>query len=202
MVTSLVKIAGEEKVLVEEPVCLYQEPVWRFRNAPALAFLEKELFRYSGRTYREKQSNVRIYAATNPRMEVECAAQRIRFLIRKKEYRYREIAVIASDMNLYADEIEKDLSGSMRFRFSWIISGIVLLNSFVEYIRSLLAMAEQNFSAESVFRFLRTDLTGFTGEELDLLENYVLALGIRGYKKWQENGSAERRIRQRKIWRY
>ena len=62
----------------------------------------------------------------------------------------------------------------------------VLLNSFVEYIRSLLAMAEQNFSAESVFRFLRTDLVGFTGEELDLLENYVLALGIRGYKKWQE----------------
>ena len=42
MVTSLVKIAGEEKVLVEEPVCLYQEPVWRFRNAPALALLEIE----------------------------------------------------------------------------------------------------------------------------------------------------------------
>ena len=185
MVTSLVRIAGEKKVLVEEPVCLYQEPVWRFRNAPALAFLEKELFRYSGRTYREKQSNVRIYAATNPRMEVECAAQRIRFLIRKKEYRYREIAVIASDMNLYADEIEKTfreygIPVFMDYKRN------VLLNSFVEYIRSLLAMAEQNFSAESVFRFLRTDLAGFTGEELDLLENYVLALGIRGYKKWQE----------------
>ena len=185
MVTSLVKIAGEEKVLVEEPVCLYQEPIWRFRNAPALAFLEKELFRYSGRTYREKQSNVRVYAAANPRMEVECAAQRIRFLIRKKEYRYREIAVIASDMNFYADEIEKtfreyEIPVFMDYKRN------VLLNSFVEYIRSLLAMAEQNFSAESVFRFLRTDLTGFTGEELDLLENYVLALGIRGYKKWQE----------------
>ena len=185
MVTSLVKIAGEEKVLVEEPVCLYQEPIWRFRNAPALAFLEKELFRYSGRTYREKQSNVRVYAAANPRMEVECAAQRIRFLIRKKEYRYREIAVIASDMNLYADEIEKtfreyEIPVFMDYKRN------VLLNSFVEYIRSLLAMAEQNFSAESVFRFLRTDLVGFTGEELDLLENYVLALGIRGYKKWQE----------------
>ena len=23
-------------------------------------------------------------------------------------------------------------------------------------------------------------------EEVDLMENYVLALGIRGYKKWQE----------------
>ena len=92
-------------MLVEEPVCLYQEPIWRFRNAPALAFLEKELFRYSGRTYREKQSNVRIYAATNPRMEVECAAQRVRFLIRKKEYRYREIAVITGDLETYSREI-------------------------------------------------------------------------------------------------
>ena len=40
-------------------------------------------------------------------MEVVCAALRIRFYIRIKDYRYREIAVIASDMNLYADEIEK-----------------------------------------------------------------------------------------------
>lgn len=74
------------------------------------------------------------------------------FLIRKKEYRYREIAVIASDMNLYADEIEKtfreyEIPVFMDYKRN------VLLNSFVEYIRSLLAMAEQNFSAESVFRF-------------------------------------------------
>ena len=86
---------------------------------------------------------------------------------------------------VYADEIEKtfreyEIPVFMDYKRN------VLLNSFVEYIRSLLAMAEQKFSAESVFRFLRTDLVGFTGEELDLLENYVLALGIRGYKKWQE----------------
>ena len=62
----------------------------------------------------------------------------------------------------------------------------VLLNSFVEYIRSLLAMVEQNFTYESVFRFLRTGLTSFANEEIDELENYVIALGIRGYKKWDE----------------
>ncbi len=185
MVTSLVKIAGEEKVLVDEPVCLYGKPVYRFRNAPALAYLERELFRYSGRVYCEKQQNIRVYAAANPKAEVACAAQRIRSLIRKKGYRYRDIAVIASDMNLYADEIEK-VFGLYEIPVFMDYKRSVLLNSFVEYIRSLLAMAEQNFSAESVFRFLRTDLTGFRGEEIDLLENYVLALGIRGYKKWQE----------------
>ena len=46
-------------------------------------------------------------------------------------------------------------------------------------------MAEKNFSYESVFRFLRTNLAGFACEEVDELENYVLGLGIRGYKGWQ-----------------
>ena len=47
-------------------------------------------------------------------------------------------------------------------------------------------MAEQSFSYESVFRFLRTNLAGFTYEEIDELENYVIGLGIKGYKHWQE----------------
>ena len=62
----------------------------------------------------------------------------------------------------------------------------ILLNSFVEYLRSLLGMVEQNFTYESVFRYLRTGLVGFDDNEIDLLENYVVALGIRGYSKWQE----------------
>ena len=62
----------------------------------------------------------------------------------------------------------------------------VLMNPFVEYVRAALEMVVQGFSYESVFRFLRTGLTGFSGNEIDILENYVRGLGIRGYKKWQE----------------
>ena len=43
----------------------------------------------------------------------------------------------------------------------------ILQNAFVEYVRSLLKMVEQNFTYESVFRFLRTGLTGFSNEEID-----------------------------------
>lgn len=185
MVTSLVKIAGEEKVWLENAVNLCDRPVYRFRENPPLAFLEKELFRYGKSSYEEKQQNVRIYCARNPKEEVACAAQRIRSLVRKKGYRYREIAVIASDMNIYADEIEKGF-GRYEIPVFMDYKRSVLLNSFVEYVRSLLAMAEKNFSIESVLRFLRTGLAGFTEEETDILENYLLALGIRGYKRWQE----------------
>ena len=185
MVTSLVRIAGEEKVWLEDAVCLYGRPPYRFRENPPLAFLEQELFRYGKAVYAEKQQSVRVYCARNPKEEAACAAQRIRALVRKKGYRYRDIGVIVGDMNVYADEIEKTFA---RYQIPVFMDykRSVLLNSFVEYVRSLLAMAEKNFTAESVLRFLRTNLAGFTEEETDLLENYLLALGIRGYKKWQE----------------
>ena len=185
MAIALKHICEEQRIEVEEPVCLYQEPTYRFRNQPALAFLESELFRPGQKKYKEKQQNIRIYVSRNPREEVEFAAQRIRALVRKRGYRYQDIAVIVSDMNLYADDIERifaryEIPVFMDYKRS------LLLNSFVEYIRSLLAMIEKNFSYESVFRFLRTGLTGFSGNEIDILENYVRGLGIRGYKKWQE----------------
>lgn len=88
-VISLTKIAKEEKVWVEEPVCLYEKPVYRFRDNEPLAFLESELFRYGNKTYGCRQSAVRIYCARNPKEEVAAAAQRIRALVRKKGYRYR-----------------------------------------------------------------------------------------------------------------
>lgn len=185
MVKSLIELAQEKEVLVEESVCLYSRPVYRFRCNPALAHLESEVFRHAQEKYQKKTDRVRLYLAHNPADEVMCAAQRIRFLVRKKGYRYRDIAVIASDMNVYADEIEKNFA---RYHIPVFLDykRNVLLNSFVEYVRSLLGIAEQNFSYESVFRFLRTGLAGFTSGEVDLMENYVLALGIRGYKKWQE----------------
>lgn len=79
-------------------------------------------------------------------------AESIRKLVREKDYRYRDIAVIAADLNLYADALEKacelfEIPVFMDHKKS------ILLNSFVEYLRSLLAMAEQNFTYESVFGF-------------------------------------------------
>lgn len=185
MVLALKRLCQVRQVPIDESVCLYQEPVYRFRGQPALAFLESELFRFRQRKYREKQQNIRIYVSRNPEEEVEFAAQRIRALVRKRGYRYQDVAVIVSDMNLYADIIEKvferyDIPVFMDYKRS------LLLNSFVEYIRSLLAMIEKNFTYESVFRFMRTGLTEFSGNEIDVLENYVRGLGIRGYKKWQE----------------
>lgn len=185
-VTSLIQIAAERKVSVEEALCLYERPLYRFCDNSAMEFLERNIFRYSKECYKEKQGAVRIHVARNPREEAMKAAGRVRNLVRTKGYRYRDIGVIVSNMEVYGDDLGQafdiyEIPVFMDHKRS------ILLNSFVEYIRSLLNMVKDNFSYESVFRFLRTNLSGFTYGEVDELENYVIALGIRGYKKWQES---------------
>lgn len=128
---------------------------------------------------------VSIHAARNPKEETEYVAAQIRRLVREEGYRYRDIAVIASDMNAYAVHLEKAFD-SFGIPVFMDHKKSILLNAFVEYVRSLLAMVDESFSYESVFRFLRTGMSGFTAEETDRMENYAIALGLKGYKKWQE----------------
>lgn len=185
MVTGLVSLAKEERTEIDDAVCLPQNPPYRFRENPTMVFLEKHLFRYTTESFSKEQDSISLHCAKMPKDEVAFVMQEIRRLVRVKGYRYRDIAVIAGNISTYADYMEKtakmyDVPIFMDYKRS------VLLNSFVEYIRSLLAMAEKNMTYESVFRFLRTGLTGFSREDIDILENYVIAMGIKGYKKWDE----------------
>lgn len=185
MVTSLLQIAKQNKIPVEESVELYGHVPWRFKEQEALAFLEKHLFRYGAGAYEKEQEQVKLHLAKNPREEAYAVAEQVRRMMREDGYRLRDIGVIVSDMDVYADHLKQafikyDIPFFMDHKRS------ILLNSFVEYIRSVLHMAEQSFSYESVFRFLSTNLAGFTYEEIDELENYVIGLGIKGYKHWQE----------------
>ena len=89
--------------------------------------------------------NLGIHVARNPGEEAMAVAEEIRKLVRKERYRYREIGVIVSDMNVYGDYLEQafETYGIPVFMDH---KRSILLNSFVEYLRSLLNMAEKNFS--------------------------------------------------------
>ncbi len=184
-VMSLTKLAKERRVEQKDPVDLRKRPYYRFRECRALGFLEENLFRYSGRQYQKEQTAIEVFEAANPREEAIAAAAEVRRLIRKEGLRYREIGVIVTDLNGYGDYLEQafdrfGIPAFMDYKRS------ILLNSFVEYVRSILAMAEENFTYDSVFRFLRAGYGPFSDDEVSGLENYCLAFGIRGYKKWQE----------------
>lgn len=182
-VTGLVAIAREEQIEIEEPICFFDAPIYRFADNETLQFLSEHLFGYRDEKYEKEQDNIHIGVAKNVKEEIDFVAQKIRYYVREQGYRYRDMAVITPDLNAYGKHIENIFAayGMPIFMDS---KRSILLNSFVEYIRSFLEMAEQNFSYESVFRYLRTGLTMFTKDEVDILENYVIAFGIRGQKQW------------------
>lgn len=183
-VSSLTRIAGEQKIEQKEPVWIGKRPYIRFQNSRALGFLEEHLFRYNRMQYEQKQDAVSVHEAANPGEEALAAAAEVRRLVREQGYRYREIGVIAADLSAYGDYLEAAFA---KYEIPMFLDHkrSLLLNSFVEYVRSVLAMVEQNFTYDSVFRFLRSGYAPFEEENVDALENYCLALGIKGYKKWQ-----------------
>ena len=124
-----------------------------------------------------------IRESLNPAQEMEETAGIIRGLVRKKGYRYRDFAVITGDMEVYAPAAARAFE---KYHIPCFLDQkhSVFLNPFVEYIRAAVDLIIEQFSYESVFRLLRCGLTDITEEETDRLENYVVAMGIRGFAAW------------------
>lgn len=186
-VASLLRIAKEKKISwkeywIPEGKGTYQG---RFADNPPMAFLEKNVFRYRKKKYPKPQNAVQIYEAQNPASEMEMTAGQIRRLVRTKGYRYRDFAVITGDMQVYAPAASRAFK---RYEIPCFIDEkhSVFLNPFVEYLRAAVDMIVENFSYESVFRMLRCGLNDISTEEADRLENYVIAMGIRGFSRWQQ----------------
>ena len=184
-VHTLSEAAKDKRVEIEEPISFFSKPVYRFRDNEALGFLESELFRGSKEQYVKEQDSLFCYVSPTPKDEVNFVARKILHLIRNEGYQYNEIAVVTNSLDTYRDNIDEVFS-MYQLPFFMDHKRSILLNPFVEYIRSLLGMMQENFTRDSVLRFLRTGLTKFDARHIDLLDNYTLALGIRGYKRWQE----------------
>ncbi len=196
--TGLAKETGCELL---PPRVLEWKVLPRFCKNPALGFLEAHLFRggavwqMSGKDAEKMMethaiqnddggSGIFLHTASNPIQEAHYAAQTIRRLA-MGGYRYSDIAVIVGDMVSYANYIPKVFR---EYHVPCFLDSnrSVFSNPLIEFTRAALEMVQQDFSAVTVFRYLRTGLCKFTPAQLDLLENYVLAAGVRGFSKWNQ----------------
>lgn len=175
----LLKIAAENGVEVQY-VELCPEALPRFAAAPALSHLEKEFFSYPCRSFTgPAQQQIELSCAANPRAEIEAAARKIRELCRHAAVRYRDITILLRDMTSYSSLIETIFADYDIPVFVDEKRGI-LHHPLAELIRSSLEIVAGNWGYDAVLRYLKTDLTGQQRDEIDSLENYVLAHGIRG----------------------
>ena len=181
-VADLVKLAAEAEVTRGEDVFVKGGPN-RFAEAPALCYLEQNLFRYQYEPYTEKQHEIHMFEALSPREEVHQTALYIRKLIREEGLTYRDIAVVIGDLEGYASYVETEFGQLEIPCFLDRTRGIVL-NPIIEYIKSALQLYIRDFSYDTVFHFLRSGMADISREEIDELENYVIRTGARGYRTY------------------
>ena len=201
MIDKIIKIAGEEGVTVEQDWLLNDPVPRRFQESPQLACLEHNLFRFSSMPYEEYQKQfpcagekggIRLFAAHNMQGEVEFALEQIAGLIRKEGYRYREIGVVTGDIKQYGRLFERACAKAKIpcfIDYKKDIAG----NPLVELLRTVLQLFLRDFDYESVFRYLRCGLVDMDRETVDLIENYVLAMGIKGLRRWKPEWTKVRR---------
>ena len=181
-VADLEKLAAEAEVERGEDLFVKGGPN-RFAKAPALHYLEQNLFRYQYEPYAGEQQEIRMFEALSPREEVHQTALYIRHLIREQGMTYRDIAVVIGDLEGYASYVETEFGQLEIPCFLDRTRGIVL-NPMIEYIKSALQLYIKDFSYDTVFHFLRSGMADISREEIDELENYVIRTGARGYRTY------------------
>lgn len=181
-VADLEKLAAEAEVERGEDLFVKGGPN-RFAKAPALHYLEQNLFRYQYEPYAGEQQEIHMFEALSPREEVHQTALYIRHLIREQRMTYRDIAVVIGDLEGYASYVETEFGQLEIPCFLDRTRGIVL-NPMIEYIKSALQLYIKDFSYDTVFHFLRSGMADISREEIDELENYVIRTGARGYRTY------------------
>lgn len=175
----LYRIARANNIEIEEPVCLNRGVPPRFRKSPELAHLERYLDSWPYEVYRKRTKDIVLFSAQNLFSEVEAAARDIIRLCRDEKMRYRDIAVVTRDLERYGDIVEVVFR---EYGIPCFIDRKVEISDhpLIRLVLSMMDIFIENWSYSAVFRYLKTGLTNIPQDKIDMLENYVLACGIRG----------------------
>ncbi|MBT2288129.1 helicase-exonuclease AddAB subunit AddB [Paenibacillus albidus] len=160
----------------------------RFQDSPVLAHLEKGFDRrnrWNGSSA-ESSEAITIQAAVSRRAEVEGALREMIRLARDEGAEYGEMAVFMRNIGDY-EQLVKPLFQDYGVPYFLDQKINELHHPLVEFIRSSLDVVRRRWRYEDVFRCVKTELllspgSGVTREDMDALENYVLACGIQGYR--------------------
>ncbi|MBQ3062002.1 MAG: PD-(D/E)XK nuclease family protein [Lachnospiraceae bacterium] len=185
MIKCLKSIAKEAGVPVIEPIII--DSMGRFKGNTQLKHLEENIFRYPFKEYVMddvvREDKIVINYARDISMECEFVVDKIKKYVSNNGYRYRDFAILCGEMSEYGRVLSRILERE-GIAYFYDIKKHILNNPFVEMISAIFDIACSDFSYESVFRYLRCGMSDISASECDILDNYIYATGISGYRYW------------------
>lgn len=146
--------------------------------------------------YEDVPRSMAMFQSRDAYGEAERIACKIIDLVRDENYRFRDIAMLCGNEEEYRHLVEAVFD---EYEIPYFTDRKIILSDhpIAMQIISLFGVLEDNWSYESVFRYLRsgfiyrrTERGEYTfynpidQDEIDVLENFVLRRGIRGASSW------------------
>ncbi len=185
----LIKSAKEVNIAIEPVTTLSAAMIG---TSPMLRHLEQSYFNDKIMKFAGNDECISIFCGKNRFSEIHNAAREIIRLVRKKKMRFRDISIVARDVELYKGIIDRvfpfyDIPVFLDRKMP--LSG----HCISMFIISALDIAISGFSYENIFSHIKSPFSILSQEEADELENYCLATGIRPYA-WNKPFSPEKKI--------
>ena len=167
-----------ENETIENPVVLKEKH--RFKKAE-LKHLEENLYGKSQK-YNKPVENIKLFLSMNPYSETEYVAREIINLVRTENYRFKDIAIITKQPEIYAG-ITKAIFAKYEIPVFVDEKKDLSQNSLIKYILSIFEIFAKSFTYESMFNYIKSGFLDISNEDIFKLENYCIKWGIKG-KKW------------------
>lgn len=180
----LEELAQQAGILIDTPMFFSEN---HRAQTEALRFLEQNyLYAYYKKS--PHTDGLHIISCPTRQEEITFAAGKILELVRKNNLRFREIAIVTNALSSYENSLRGILS---EYQIPYFIDTRQDISShpLLTLVRALLDCVVYDFRYEAICSYLKSGLTPIPQEDIDILENYILAYGIKGYKWRQESWS-------------
>ena len=178
----LVNIIDNNKLKMEEPVKLDEQV--RLKNKE-LKHLSENIYNIKSTKYEKNVEKLHIFLAKNQYSEIENVAKTVVKLVRDENYRYKDIAIIAKNIDTYSSLIRSIFKD---YEIPVFIDEKRDLNQniIVQYVLAILEILSNNFSSESIFNYIKLGFLDIEKDEIFKLENYCQKWGI-NRNKWKKD---------------
>ena len=178
----LIRIIDENGFKLEKPVLLQEQ--YRLKNEE-LKYLSENIYNVKSTKYVQDVENLHLFLAKNRYSEIENTAKTINQIVRDKQLRYKDIAIIARNIDTYSSLVRSIFA---KYDIPVFIDEKRDLNQniIVQYVLSILEIFTTNYSNESMFNYIKLGFLDFEEDELFKLENYCTKWGIKR-NKWKED---------------
>ena len=183
----LMRIANSVGSVIKTPVnanSFNNGKLFRMKDSDELVHLESNFFSYPNKSFSAKTEDIILFEAGNIYTEVEQCAKYIINQCRDNGRRYRDISVVTRNLEGYKNIVEAIFS-EYEIPFFIDSKSDITNHPLVRLVLSMLDIFNNNWTYEDVFSYLKAGLLSIPSSDIDLIENYVLACGIRGSRWYQ-----------------